>query len=147
MWLHRVTSSAGTVATRLPGQADRARRAHIARLATLTLLVASGHAAAQGDPAQGFRIMLGNQGNCVACHALPGQQDIPSNFAPTLDKVGLRHDAATLRQWVADARILNPGTLMPPFGTTAGTKLAIRPQGMLTPEQLDHVVAALVTLR
>ena len=97
---------------------------------------------------QGLRIITtGTLGNCIACHAMPGQRDVPSTFGPSFDKVGTRHDAASLRQWVTDARQLKPGTLMPPFGTTAGTSASMRAQSILSEEQINLVVAALQTLR
>jgi hypothetical protein len=61
--------------------------------------------------------------------------------------VGERYDVATLRQWVTDARKIKPDTLMPPFGTTQGTREAIRAQSMLSEEQIERVVAALQSLR
>lgn len=100
------------------------------------------------DAEQGFRIMAtGNLGNCLACHALPGQTDVRSTFGPALAQVGSRYNASTLRQWVTDARQIKPDTLMPPFGSTAGTNAAVRSQPMLTDEQIAHVVAALLTLQ
>lgn len=112
---------------------------------------------AQGVPEQGFRIIsTGNLGNCLACHALKalpgeadrgGQRGLDSSFAPALDKVGTRYSAEQLRQWVTDARLVKPGTLMPPFGTTQGTTEPIRAQSILSPEQIEDVVAALQSLR
>ena len=97
---------------------------------------------------QGFRIITtGTLGNCVACHALPGQRDVPSTFGPSFDKIGTRHDATSLRQWVTDARQVKPGTLMPPFGTTLGTNASVRAQAILSEDQINLVVAALQTLR
>ena len=105
-------------------------------------------AGSQGLPEQGFRIInTGTLGNCIACHAVPGQRDLPSTFGPAFDKVGSRYDAAALRQWVTDARKIKPDTMMPPFGTTDGTNASVRAQSILSEEQIDHVVAALQTLR
>ncbi len=98
--------------------------------------------------APGLKIMADRSlGNCVACHALPGQTGVVSTFGPSLDKVGLRHDEAALRVWVTDARVWNPNTLMPPFGTTAGTRSPNPTQPMLTAAQIDLVVAALLSFR
>jgi sulfur-oxidizing protein SoxX len=114
----------------------------------LALLMALTLASAQGVPEQGFRIInTGTLGNCVACHAVPGQRDLPSTFGPSFDKIGSRLDAAMLRQWIFDARKIKPDTMMPPFGTTAGTNAAVVAQSMLSEEQIEHVVAALLTLR
>ena len=87
----------------------------------------------------GWRVLLEQRlGNCVACHSIPDEQGkktgIQSTFAPALDGVASRHNPETLRQWVVDARKINPETLMPPFGLT------------LSPEQIADVLAALQTL-
>ncbi len=117
-------------------------------LPLLLAALAAAPAWAQGVPAEGLRIMTtGNLGNCVACHALPGQKDLQSTFGPALAGVGARYDALQLRQWVTDARTIKPGTLMPPFGTTQGTNEAVRAQSILDPGQIEHVVAALQSLR
>jgi sulfur oxidation c-type cytochrome SoxX len=89
---------------------------------------------------QGWRILFDQRlGNCVACHSIPNEQGkksgIQSTFAPALDGVAARNSAAQLRQWVVDARKINPDTMMPPFGQ------------MLTPQQVTDVLAALQTLR
>ena len=119
-----------------------------ALLPLLLAALAAAPAWAQGVPAEGLRIMTtGNLGNCVACHALPGQKDLQSTFGPALAGVGARYDAAQLRQWVTDARKIKPGTLMPPFGTTQGTNEAVRAQPILGEDQIEHVVAALQSLR
>ena len=112
------------------------------------LLLMTGAALAQGTPEQGFRLMaVGSAGNCVACHTWAGQPGIASNFGPALNKVGTLYSAAELRQWVTDARVIKPATLMPPFGTTQGTHLPIVSQALLSFDDIGHVVAALQTLR
>ena len=114
-------------------------------------LPALGVAHAQ-DAAIGLQI-IGDRtkGNCLACHALPGQigqsGGIGSNFGPSLAGIASRYNALQLRQWVSDARQIKPDTLMPPFGSSAGLE---RPQSaapVLTPEQIEHVVAAMQTWR
>lgn len=89
---------------------------------------------------QGWRILFDQRlGNCAACHSIPneaGQKSgIQSTFAPALDGVATRYSPQQLRQWVLDARKINPDTMMPPFGQ------------MLTPQQVTDVLAALQTLR
>jgi sulfur oxidation c-type cytochrome SoxX len=91
-------------------------------------------------PQQGWRILFDQRlGNCAACHSIPNEKGqksgIQSTFAPALDGVAARYSAAQLRQWVEDARKINPNTMMPPFGQ------------MLTPQQVTDVLAALQTLR
>jgi L-cysteine S-thiosulfotransferase len=90
--------------------------------------------------ANGWRVLLEQRlGNCVACHSIPDAQGkktgIQSTFAPPLDGVARRYNPETLRQWVVDARKINPETLMPPFGL------------ILSPEQVTDVLAAMQTLR
>jgi L-cysteine S-thiosulfotransferase len=96
--------------------------------------------ASPASPQQGWRILFDQRlGNCAACHSIPNEQGkktgIQSTFAPALDGVASRYSAAQLRQWVVDARKINPDTMMPPFGP------------MLTPQQVTDVLAALQTLR
>jgi sulfur oxidation c-type cytochrome SoxX len=89
---------------------------------------------------QGWRILFDQRlGNCAACHSIPNEQGkksgIQSTFAPALDGVATRYSPVQLRQWVVDARKINPNTMMPPFGQ------------ILTPQQVTDVLAALHTLR
>ena len=108
----------------------------------------AGAAWGQGLAEQGFRLMASvSGGNCVACHALPEQKGTISTFAPSLAHVGKRYTTEELRQWVTDARQIKPDTLMPPFGTTAGTHRAVVSQSILSAEDIANVVAALQTLR
>lgn len=90
--------------------------------------------------ANGWRILFEQKsGNCVACHSIPNDQGlkagIQSTFAPQLDGVASRYSPEVLRQWVVDARKINPNALMPPFGL------------ILSPEQINDALAALQTLR
>lgn len=90
--------------------------------------------------AQGWRILFDQRlGNCVACHSIPNHQGvksgIQSTFAPALDGVASRLEADMLRQWLVDARAINPDTLMPPFGL------------ILSADQIEDTLAALQTLR
>lgn len=118
------------------------------RVLACSALLMAGAASAQGTPEQGFRLMaVGSAGNCVACHTWAGQPGLASNFGPTLNKVGSLYSAAELRQWVTDARVIKPATLMPPFGTTQGTNAPIVSQPLLSFDDIGHVVAALQTLR
>jgi L-cysteine S-thiosulfotransferase len=92
------------------------------------------------DVTSGWRILLEQRlGNCVACHSIPNDQGkksgVQSTFAPALDGVASRYNSEILRQWVVDARKMNPDTLMPPFGL------------ILSAEQINDALAALQTLR
>jgi len=122
--------------------------ASLARVCCLLCALLAGAAWGQGSAEQGFRLMASvSGGNCVACHALPDQKGTVSTFAPSLAHVGKRYTTEELRQWVTDARQIKPDTLMPPFGTTAGTHSAVVSQSILSAEDIANVVAALQTLR
>ena len=92
------------------------------------------------DVTSGWRVLLEQRlGNCVACHSIPNEQGkktgVQSTFAPALDGVASRYSVEILRQWVVDARKINPNTLMPPFGL------------ILSVEQINDALAALQALR
>jgi sulfur-oxidizing protein SoxX len=108
--------------------------------------------------AQGLRIMADRElGHCVVCHRVSalgggagagaGAGGAQGNFGPSLDGVGARYTESELRQWVTDARRLQPDTLMPPFGTLEGVVRPNRAQPLLTEAQIDLVVAGLKSLR
>jgi sulfur-oxidizing protein SoxX len=105
---------------------------------------------ALGASERGFAIMADQRGgNCAACHSIPNalgkKSGIQSTFAPPLDGVGSRYSKAQLTQWVVDARVIKPSTLMPPFGVDLNTPNA---KGrLLTDAQIADVVAALELLR
>jgi L-cysteine S-thiosulfotransferase len=98
----------------------------------------------------GFRLMFDQRGgNCTACHSIPDSKGkktgTQSTFAPPLEKVALRYTTDQLKQWITDARQINPKTLMPPFGLNWGTATA---QGrLLTDAQIADITAALESLR
>jgi sulfur-oxidizing protein SoxX len=59
------------------------------------------------------------KGNCLACHAIPGdpKAESPGNIAPPLVMMNQRYpDSAKLRAQIWDATKANPRTAMPPFG-------------------------------
>ena len=103
---------------------------------------------AQGIHAQdeGLEIIVQQKlGNCVACHEVPGVQQATSNLGPSLKGVGARLTRETITHWVKDARTLQPNTLMPPFGGTAGLKRLSNQQPLLTDAQIQKVVETLLT--
>lgn len=114
----------------------------------LGLCVTGGCAVAQTTTTEGWRIMTERSlGNCIACHALPGQTGVLSTLAPSLQGVGARYSVAQLQQWVVDARLIHPHTLMPPFGSASGLNRVTSHQALLTPEQITQVVATLAQWR
>ena len=105
-------------------------------------------AAADTLPEAGRRIMTERSlGNCVACHALPGQTGVLSTMGPSLQGVGARYSEGQLLQWVVDARQIHPNTLMPPFGSASGLNRVASAEPLLNPEQIRLVVATLAQWR
>ena len=107
------------------------------------------------EASEGLRIMADrNTGNCVSCHEIPAWRDstqsanrltLQGNFAPSLQGVGARYSKQQLRQWIVDARVIHPNTLMPPYGNTERLNLPARSQNLLTQKQIDAVVHTLTT--
>jgi sulfur-oxidizing protein SoxX len=123
----------------------------------LSLWASAGSTQTLSDTELGLRIMANRQqGNCVTCHQISVLRDAKGidgatgkqgDFGPSLDGVASRYSLAQLRQWVMDARKMNPHTLMPPFGTLEGTTQPSPSRPMLSLEEIDNVTAALATLR
>lgn len=93
-----------------------------------------------GNAKQGEKIAKTRSlGNCVACHYLP-KVESPGDIGPNLVEAMQEYTMAERKdvaQWIRDAREFNPHTIMPPFGTNK----------ILTPKQIDDVVAYLYTLK
>ena len=72
------------------------------------------------------------------------------NLAPSLEGVGARLSEGQLRLRIVDSSKANPQTIMPSYYRTAGlTRVAPASSGkpILDPQQVEDVVAFLVTLR
>jgi ubiquinol-cytochrome c reductase cytochrome b subunit len=69
---------------------------------------------------------------CIGCHRLDGDGGADG---PDLSKAGEKHDAAALRQWIADPEAVNPEADMPAFANR------------LAPEQLDIIARYLAARR
>ncbi len=102
----------------------------------------------------GFEIMYHpSQGNCVTCHVLGAEKNANTrmekqgNFGPALTGVGSKYTRAQLTQWVTDARKINPQTMMPPYGSLEGIKKPNDMKTILSAEQIESVVDALLTLK
>lgn len=99
-------------------------------LASAMLLVAS--TSVQADVlAEGKKISFDRKkGNCLACHAM-GDGESPGDIGPPLVAMKARFpDKAKLRAQIWDATVLNPETIMLPFGR----------HKVLTEEEIDKVV-------
>jgi sulfur-oxidizing protein SoxX len=107
---------------------------------------------APGDAARGRAIVANRQvGLCLLCHSGPfPEEHFQGDLAPDLAGAGARWSEGQLRLRIVDASRVNPETIMPPFYRTDGlTRVAPAFAGkpVLTAEQVEDVVAYLVTLR
>jgi len=107
---------------------------------------------AKGDPARGRAIVANRQvGLCLLCHSGPFPEErFQGDLAPDLTGVGARLSEGQIRQRMVDSTKLNPQTIMPAYYRTEGlTRVApaFRGKTVLTPEQIEDVVAYLATLK
>jgi sulfur-oxidizing protein SoxX len=111
-------------------------------------------APAGADTSPGIELMRDStKGNCSICHLVPGiglPEDAQGTIGPSLEGVGARLSPEELSQQVADARRINPNTVMPPYGTTEGLvdvdrRYLGRP--ILTDSEIAAIVAYLSGLR
>lgn len=106
----------------------------------------------QGDPARGRAIVANRQvGLCLLCHRGPFPEELfQGNLAPDLDGAGSRWSEGQLRLRVVDPSRVNPATIMPAYHRTEGlvrVAPAYRGKPILTAEQIEDVVAFLMTLK
>ena len=107
---------------------------------------------AKGDPARGRAIVTNRQvGLCLLCHSGPFPEErFQGNLAPDLKGAGARWTEGQLRLRIVDSSRINPTSIMPAYHRTEGlTRVApaLRGKPILSPEQIEDVVAFLVTLR
>ena len=122
------------------------------RLAAVLLAFCLGTAFAAGDPRRGRQIVANRQlGLCLLCHAAPiPEERFQGDLAPDLKGVGSRLSEAQIRARIVDPSRANPNTIMPAYYKTEGlTRVAdaFRSKTILSAEQIEDVVAYLVTLR
>ena len=106
---------------------------------------------AKGDPARGRAIVANRQvGLCLLCHSGPlPEERFQGNLAPDLRNAA-RLSEGQIRQRIVDPSRANPKTIMPAYYRTEGlTRVApsLRGKTILTAEQIEDVVAYLVTLK
>jgi L-cysteine S-thiosulfotransferase len=107
-----------------------------------------------GDPRQGERVVTDRLlGNCLSCHEVSALREEPfhGEIGPSLDGVGGRWDAATLRMIVVNPkRVFGDDTVMPAFYRTEGLN-RVRPEfagkPILTAQQVEDVVAYLAAMK
>jgi len=107
---------------------------------------------AKGDPARGRTIVTNRQvGLCLLCHSGPFPEErFQGNLAPDLKGAGSRWSEGQLRLRIVDSSRINPATIMPSYHRTEGLQRvapAFRGKPVLSAEQIEDVVAFLMTLR
>jgi L-cysteine S-thiosulfotransferase len=95
-----------------------------------------------GNPETGAKLVADRTrgGSCIACHVIgpAGGADLPGNVGPDLSEIGnAGRDDEWLFNYVNDARVYNPETVMPPWGT----------HGIFNEAEIGHIVAFLKTLK
>ena len=107
---------------------------------------------APGDTERGEKVVTNRQvGLCLLCHSGPYPQErFQGTMAPDLKGAGSRSTEGQLRLRIVDASRVNPQTIMPPYYRVDGlTRVApaFRGKPILTAEQIEDVVAYLMTLK
>ena len=105
-----------------------------------------------GDPARGRAIVANRQvGLCLLCHSGPFPEErFQGELAPDLRGAGARWSEGQLRLRIVDSSRINPASIMPAYHRTTGlTRVAhaFRGKPILTAEQIEDVVAFLMTLK
>jgi len=106
----------------------------------------------KGDATRG-RAIVGNRqvGLCLLCHTGPfPEEKFQGTLAPNISGAGSRWSEGQLRLRIVDSRRLYADTIMPSYYRVDGlTRVAPAFAGkpILTAEQIEDVVAYLVTLR
>jgi sulfur-oxidizing protein SoxX len=107
---------------------------------------------ANGDPARGRAIVVSRQvGLCLLCHSGPFPEErFQGNLAPDLAGAGKRASEGQLRLRIVDSSRINPTTIMPAYHRIEGLARvapALRGKPILSAEQIEDVVAFLMTLK
>ncbi len=95
-----------------------------------------------GDAANGAKLVADRNrgGSCLACHVMgqAGNADLPGNVGPDLSEIGnAGREDEYLFNYIFDARVYNPETVMPPWGG----------HGMFNDQEIGDMVAFLKTLK
>jgi sulfur-oxidizing protein SoxA len=94
----------------------------------------------KGDARKGRALFMARaKGPCTGCHLIPGNDVWPAgNVGPDLSTIADRKlTNEYLYQQIYDPRLVFPQTSMPPWGAT----------GVLTPEEIVHLVTFMQTLK
>jgi sulfur-oxidizing protein SoxX len=107
---------------------------------------------APGNAERGRAIVVDRRvGLCLLCHSGPFPEErFQGELAPNLAGAGNRMSAGQLRLRVVDSRHLDPTTIMPSYYRVEKLQRVGQPwrdRPILSAEQIEDVVAFLVTLR
>jgi sulfur-oxidizing protein SoxX len=104
-----------------------------------------------GDAARGRALVVDRTSTCILCHSGPfPEQRFQGDVAPSLAGTGKRWSEGEIRLRLVDASRFNAATIMPSYYRLDGLSRVGRAwQGkpILTAEQIEDIVAYLVTLR
>ena len=106
----------------------------------------------RGESVRG-RALVANRhvGLCLLCHSGPFPEErFQGNLAPDLTAVGARLSEGQIRLRIVDSGRVNADTIMPAYYRSEGlTRVAsaFRGKTVLTPEQIEDIVAYLTTLK
>jgi L-cysteine S-thiosulfotransferase len=90
-----------------------------------------------GDPARGRELALArDKGYCIVCHELPGEAWPGTVGAKVLNFKQHKYPNELVFQQIFDARVFNPKSVMPPYGTF----------GILNEQEIRDLVAYLQSL-
>ncbi len=120
-------------------------------LLSFALLSLSGQNYA-ADAIKGRELVANRQvGLCLLCHSAPiPEERFQGDIGPPLAGVGARYSVKELRERVANARALNPLSIMPSYGQSSGFNQAnksVEGKPLLSDTQIDDVVAYLSSLK
>jgi len=90
-------------------------------------------------------------GLCLLCHSGPFPEErFQGNLAPDLTAVGARFSEGQIRLRIVDPAKVNPQSIMPAYYKSEGLSRvapAYRGKTVLTAEQIEDIVAYLLTLK
>jgi sulfur-oxidizing protein SoxX len=105
----------------------------------------------RGDVARGRALVVERSSTCILCHSGPfPEQKFQGDLAPDLAGSGSRSSEGQLRLRLVDASRLNAATIMPSYYRVDGLDRVgtlWRGKPILSAEQIEDIVAYLVTLR
>jgi L-cysteine S-thiosulfotransferase len=105
----------------------------------------------RGDVARGHALIVERSSTCILCHSGPfPEQKFQGDLAPSLAGSGSRWSEGQLRLRLVDASRLNAATIMPSYYRVDGLQRVgtlWRGKPVLSAEQIEDIVAYLVTLR